>query len=230
MIYLGNPILRREYKDDKLGVLDIIAKLNDNELCNIEMQVAKQDTIIERILYYWGRTYTRQLTIGNQYDNLQKTIVILISNFAITGLENLEYHTSWKLIEEKYRKTILTEKLEIRIIELSKIAKLYYENDKLLDWLFFLDNPESERVIESMKENKELQEASKKLEELSNDEHMRRMAEWRESAIWEHHAAISSGYRKGVSERYERWYKNGYEKRYEKRYKTRHKARHKARH
>lgn len=56
-----NPILRREYLNDKMGILDIIAKVNDSEYCNIEMQVAGQDSIIERILYYWGRVYTRQL-------------------------------------------------------------------------------------------------------------------------------------------------------------------------
>ena len=56
-----NPILRREYLNDKMGILDIIAKINDLEYCNIEMQVSGQDSIIERILYYWGRVYTKQL-------------------------------------------------------------------------------------------------------------------------------------------------------------------------
>lgn len=205
MIYLGNPILRREFKDDKLGVLDIIAKLNNLELCHIEMQLGDQDSIIDRILYYWGRTYTRQLHSGEKYDDLQKTIAILISDFNIAGLEELQYHTSWKVIEEKYRKTILTEKLEIHIIELPKIAKLYQNNDNLLDWLFFLDNPKSERVIERMKENKDLQQANKKLEQLSNDEHMRRMAEWRESAIIEHNSAIHTGYQRGLSARHTKW-------------------------
>lgn len=30
-----NPILRREFKDDKLGVLDIIAKLDENKICHL---------------------------------------------------------------------------------------------------------------------------------------------------------------------------------------------------
>jgi hypothetical protein len=29
-----NPILRREFKDDKLGVFDIIAKLDENKICH----------------------------------------------------------------------------------------------------------------------------------------------------------------------------------------------------
>ena len=37
-----NPILRRELKDDKLGVLDIITELDGKEKCNIEMQLITQ--------------------------------------------------------------------------------------------------------------------------------------------------------------------------------------------
>ena len=40
-----NPILRREYKTDKLGVLDVIAKINGKENCHIEMQVGRQDGV-----------------------------------------------------------------------------------------------------------------------------------------------------------------------------------------
>lgn len=42
-------------------------------------------------------------------------------------------------------------------------------NEKLLDWLTFLNNPESERVKEKMKENENLKEAKEKLEKISED-------------------------------------------------------------
>ena len=68
----------------------------------------------------------------------------------------MEYHSSWKIIEERERKIILTNKLEIHIIELPKIKEKESKKDKLLDWLYFLENPESERIKEKMKENQEL--------------------------------------------------------------------------
>ena len=40
-----NPILRRDKKDDKLGVLDVIAKANDNQNVDIEMQMSNQANI-----------------------------------------------------------------------------------------------------------------------------------------------------------------------------------------
>ena len=60
-----NPILRRDFKDDKLGVLDILAELDGKEKCNIEMQLVNSKSIIERILYYWSRLYSRQISSTN---------------------------------------------------------------------------------------------------------------------------------------------------------------------
>ena len=92
----------------------------------------------------------------------------------------------------------MTEKLEFHIIELPKIVEISNDNDNLLDWLLFLDNPKSERVIEKMKENEELKKANEKLETLSQDEKMKRLAELREKAIYEYNTATNSGFRKGM--------------------------------
>lgn len=184
-----NPILRREHINDKLGMLDVLAKIDNNEMCNIEMQMTSQDNIVERLLHYWGRTYSKSLKVGDDYDKLQKTISILIANFKLPGLDKLPFHTTWKIIEEEYRKTILTDYLEIHIIELPKIINLCDKNNELLDWLFFLENPNSERVVKKMEVNKELKQANEKLIQMSQDEHLQKIAEWREKAILEENTA-----------------------------------------
>ena len=144
-----NPILRRELKDDKLGVLDIITELDGKEKCNIEMQLIDKNNIIERMLYYWSKMYTKQIKAGEDYNKLEKTIVILIADFSIKGLEEVGYHSTWKIIEENsVKKLILTDKFELDIIELSKIKGKENEKDQLLDWLIFLENPESEKVTQ----------------------------------------------------------------------------------
>ena len=98
----------------------------------------------------------------------------------------------------------MTNKLEIYIIELSKIANLQNDNNELLDWLFFLEDPKSERVKEKMKNNKELKQANEKLEKISHDIHMQRIADWREKAILDENSALSSKYRKGLKDGMER--------------------------
>ena len=194
-----NPILRRELKDDKLGVLDIITELDGKEKCNIEMQLIDKNNIIERMLYYWSRIYTKQMKAGEDYNKLEKTIVILIADFNIKGLEEVKYHSVWKIMETSgVKKLILTEKFELDIIELLKIKGKENDKDQLLDWLVFLDNPESERVARKMEENKNLKEAVEKLEKISEDEKMQRIIELREKAIRDEHAIYSRGVDVGI--------------------------------
>ena len=194
-----NPILRRELKDEKLGVLDIVTELDGKEKCNIEMQLIDKKNIIERMLYYWSKMYTKQIKAGDDYNKLEKTIVILIADFNIKGLEEVEYHSTWKIIEtNSVKKLILTDKFELDIIELSKIKGRENEKDQLLDWLIFLENPESERVVRKMEENENLKEAVEKLDRISEDEKMQRIIELREKAIRDEHAIYAKGLDDGV--------------------------------
>ena len=194
-----NPILRRELKDDKLGVLDIITELDGKEKCNIEMQLIDKNNIIERMLYYWSKMYTRQIKAGDDYNKLEKTIVILIADFNIKGLEEVEYHSTWKIIEtNSVKKLILTDKFELDIIKLLKIKGRENEKDQLLDWLIFLENPESERVTRKMEENENLKEAVEKLDRISEDEKMQRIIELREKAIRDEHAIYAKGVDDGI--------------------------------
>ena len=194
-----NPILGRELKDDKLGVLDIITELDGKEKCNIEMQLIDKNNIIERMLYYWSKMYTRQIKAGDDYNKLEKTIVILIADFNIKGLEEVEYHSTWKIIEtNSVKKLILTDKFELDIIELLKIKGRENEKDQLLDWLIFLENPESERVTRKMEENENLKEAVEKLDRISEDEKMQRIIELREKAIRDEHAIYAKGVDDGI--------------------------------
>ena len=69
----------------------------------------------------------------------------------------------------------MTEYLELHIIELPKIHKLKKKekNNELIKWMYFLENPESKKVDEYMKENKGIKEAKKKIR---NNERRRKNA------------------------------------------------------
>ena len=100
-------------------------------------------------------------------------------------------------MDNKTGRKILTDKLEIDIIELPKIKGREKEKDKLLDWLYFLENPKSERVTEKMGENKEIKEATEKLDSLSEDERMQRIADLRLKAIMDEKAIYAKGLENG---------------------------------
>lgn len=106
----------------------------------------------------------------------------------------------------------MTQKLEIDIIELPKIIGKEKEQDNLLDWLYFLENPKSERVTEKMKENENLKEAVKKLDNLSEDEKMQRIADLRQKAIMDEKAIYEKGLEIGIEKGIQRGMEKGIEK------------------
>ena len=140
----SNPITEKDLLDDKVGILDIKAKLNDGNVnCDIEMQVVDQKDIEKRILFYWSKMYIQTLKVGEDYENLKRCIVILIADYDLEKLKEIpEYVTKWKIREEKYSKLVLTNDLELYIISLEK-AKNSTKNKKeeLYNWLKFINNP-----------------------------------------------------------------------------------------
>ena len=139
----GSPILEKDLLDDKVGILDIKAKINKNVTCDIEMQVVDQKDIEKRILFYWSKMYIQTLKVGEDYENLKRCIVILITDYDLDKLKEIpEYVTKWKIREEKYSKLVLTNDLELYIISLEK-AKNSTKNKKeeLYNWLKFINNP-----------------------------------------------------------------------------------------
>ena len=85
----------------------------------------------------------------------------------------------------------------MHIIGLEKARKEKNVDNELIDWLEFITNPESERIKEKMAENKELKNAYTKLKEMSEDEKMQRIAEWRQDAIYTENTLYSSGLKEG---------------------------------
>ncbi len=197
-----NIVLRREYLKGKMGIVDVLAKINEKEYCHIEMQIGETNHIKERLLYYWARRYTKTIKESEEYQALKRTISILITDFEVKGLEDLEMHSKWKIIEENGKKHVLTDDLELHIMELPKVEKMQEtkENSKLLKWLKFLENPESEEVEIYMKENVNMKEARTKLEGISEDARMQRIAELREKAILDEKEAKYTGYMNGLEE------------------------------
>ncbi len=194
----NNPVLRRFYPEDKMGILDVLVRFNNNTTCNIEMQMVNTGEIIERMLFYWAKTFTRNVKKGQNYHNLERTIMIIILNEEIPKLKDLGFITKHK-ISETQSKMILTDLLEIVIIEIPKIYKNKAKKDKrkLLDWLYFLENPESKEVVKIMKSNEGVKKAKEKLEEISNDPKMQRIADWKEKYILEMNTTKTDGYNEG---------------------------------
>ena len=180
-----NPIIRRFNPEDKLGILDVLVKFNTNEQCNIEMQVSNQPYFIDRLLYYFAGLYRRPLKKSNNYDKTARTISIAIVDFEVQALKGFnEFAPINLMVNKEHTHICLTKKWEFYIIELPKMKEKFKHNKKLLEWLQFLTNPNSSEVRNIMENNKSIQKAYNKLEEISQDERMMVLADMREDAMF----------------------------------------------
>ena len=202
-----NPILEKNLLDDKVGILDIKAKIDNTTNIDIEMQVTDHKNIEKRILFYLSKMYTKTIKKSQDYSTLEKCIAILITNYNIDIIKNIpKYITKWNIREEEYQKIVLTDVMEIYIIELNKF-KDYKEksnHNSLNSWIEFIESPE---VVDMS--NKEIQKAKKVLEEISQDEHEQYLAELREKYIMDQKAIEDAGYDKGLKTGYDKGLKTG---------------------
>ena len=195
-----NRHLLKETPDEKLGILDLKAVLDGDKICNIEVQLSNQYDLPERILYYWSKLYAGQLVKGNTYDMLLKTISIVIIDFELDEIKGIDKAiTEWKIIEESTGKKILTNRLEIIIIELPKARKMTRENiTDAIKWALFLDNPNSTEVQEMVEENETLKHALEELRDISEDKLLRERAELREKYIKDYNTNMKGSKNEGI--------------------------------
>lgn len=144
-ITLLNPYNSKNFKTDKLSILDIKAKGVDGKRFNIEIQIATDANYDKRALYYWAKLYTEQLKNSEEFDSLSKAIGIHILNFtSIPGVK--KYHNVFH-ITEKETGLLYFKDLELHTIELKKfsensqanLADILAKIHKSLDmWVAFL--------------------------------------------------------------------------------------------
>ena len=204
--------------EQKLGIMDYRTVLEDNTYCNIEIQLQEHDYEIERFLYYLADTYSRQLSNGEEYGELNKTISIVILDHEIDKLKEFEQlNVKWQMRDNITGVNLLTDKFEMCIIELPKAKRLYgnMDNNKICNWMMFLDDPNSQEVLNIMEKDKDIKNAGDKLKYLSKDEEIRRIAELKEKARRDAYAVeqfnIRKGLEKGMKEGLEKGLKQGIE-------------------
>ena len=191
------PYLLGIQADDKVGIIDVRATINNKNPIDIEMQILDNKDIEKRILFYWSKLYMKQIERGEDYEKLNRSISIIFLDYELKKFKELPIHTKWQIKESKNGRKILTEDLEIHIIEIPKINKMI-ENGKLKKWIMFLENPEGEETKKMAEKEKEIKEAIETLEEISSDEVKERIAELRQKYIMDKKSEIRTAEEKGI--------------------------------
>ena len=198
-LILKNPYNAKNFKNDKLSILDVKAVDTKGVWYNIEMQITDQDYYDKRALYYWARLYTGQLESGVNYDKLEKTIVINVLNFNC--LEEDDYHNIYQLLNRESKEELI-DHLEIHFIELEKYNKDLSEVQTALDrWTEFLkraDKYDKDKIPTQLAELASIEKAIKVLDTIGLTKEEREAYEARLKWLRDEEMALKKAERKGM--------------------------------
>ena len=167
---------------EKGGRLDIQAELNEGIIVNIEMQMKNLHNIENRTTLYGAKVLAREEARGKNYNDIKNVIMINILNYELTRFE--EYVSETVVVLDKHREYEIIKGMKWYFIELPKFRKAHPNMDeKLNQWLAFIDDNDRGKIKMAEKKNKTLEKARKEMTYLTGDEEIRRLAELREK--WE---------------------------------------------
>jgi len=126
-------------KGMKDSYVDVKAKLDDDSLVIIEMQVLNHQGFEKRVLYNAAKNYSVQLNQTDDYHLLNPVIALSIVDFTMFE-ESEKIISNFKLIE-KEQFIHYSDDIELIFIELPKFNKELDELTELQDkWIYFIKN------------------------------------------------------------------------------------------
>ena len=191
--------LKKNYSD-KETIVDVKCITKNGTIVIIEVQLSGNSRFPERILYYWSTNYSKLLKKGEEYENLMPVISINLLNFNLNKKDS-NVHSCYMIYDTK-NKRLLTDHLQIHIIELKKFK--FKDNNLKKDlnyWLgFFTTNNMEAYMSEIVKEKPIMEEAHKRYNNFIRSRLM--MSEYEKKEIYQYDKQImlKDERRKGIKE------------------------------
>ncbi len=192
-VEVKNPELPKNIYDEKAGVLDIKVEIDEQTICDVEMQVKDEYNVDKRSLKYAANLIEMQLKIGDQYTKLKKVIVINILKFNFykrNGYHHIAHMKFEEINQNEYvdmgfidEDELATDDIEMHFIELPKFKKKNPETaTKLEQWLWLIEG-EGEKIKMAKSKNEKIKEAINLIKEVSMDDKEWQMYESRQRWI-----------------------------------------------
>jgi len=198
--------------------VDVKARLNNNKIVIIEMQVLNHNGFEKRVLYNAAKNYSIQLNKKDEYHLLNPVIALTIVDFMMFQ-DTKKYINRFKLLE-KEEFISYNDDIELVFIELPKFQKVLKELKNIQDeWIYFIKNAGSlEYVPQSFDSDIQdalncVNEANLTKKELEIQHKRKEFISIQKLAIMK---ATDDGYSKGIKKGVEKGIEQGIEKGIEK--------------
>ena len=203
------PFNLKKNRNLKETIVDVKCITQNGSVVIIEIQLQGNSRFPERILYYWAANYSKLLKHGERYDELTPVISINLLNFNLDKSKNI--HSCYMLYEMNTKK-LLTDHLQIHIIELKKFKKNILTKD-LNCWLKMFTSKNLEASMsEIVKEKPIMEEVQKKYNNFVKSKLMMMEYEKKEAYIYGNQIMLDEERRLGIEEGIKKGIEQGMEK------------------
>jgi len=176
-----NPYLEKHSKEDKLSVLDIRARLDDNSTILIELHLYDLVDLKYKTIRSWARTYGEELKTSESYRAQPPVICVTFANGSMDEGESQKIHKCCKIMDIDDH-TIFSNALELHYIDMKAFVKAVNETGSigkgkpeetmLASWLAIITEKDikDKSIIENIcKEQEEIRMAVSTLVRVSED-------------------------------------------------------------
>jgi predicted transposase/invertase (TIGR01784 family) len=177
-ITFDNPSIKRLFKKDKSGIVDVRVTTKSGRTLHIELQVEKTSQMKSRALFYMTKLLWEQLKRGEEYDEMHQVISIVICDHVLLE-EEASYFNVFELQNTQNHR--FTDLLKLIILELPKVPD-QEERRPVWPWLQFFKCKSREDLDMLTTKHPEVKEAVAVLRKLSWGEKRRRIKE--QEALW----------------------------------------------
>ena len=177
-----NPYNDREFYSDKLTIVDVKARDENETTYQIEIQLSVFSYLPERMLYTWSDIYQSQIQSGEQFSELRPVISI----WMLT--ENLfpkspAFHHHFQIVDQD-NQIKLSDQCSIHLLELDK-----WQYSEALNpegqWLYFFKEAKNWRELPEIMNTPKMRQAMAVLERFSEKEADYHLYQARQNAIRE---------------------------------------------
>jgi len=138
-----NPYYEKQFKEDKLSIVDIKAQDTSGDWYVIEVQTTIPAGLANRLVYYTSGLYQAQMLEKSAYSDLRPAISICFLTESLFP-EVSEGHLHFSLVDTEHSVS-LGDQLQVHLIELPKYDILeegLSEAEALENWIFWFLNAE----------------------------------------------------------------------------------------
>jgi len=177
-----NPFDIAKFEDDKLIVVDVLAKDETGRTYQIEMQRRTGRDLPQRMVYNWARIYGNQLLRGQAYLDLRPVLSVWICEdllFRDAPQAQLRFE-----LRESSDHRLLHDDLRIEVLQLRRWASF---RERLLDtpagrWFWFFNEAADAVRVPEQVQTEGLEQAMDVLRQFRADDHLRSLYDRREEA------------------------------------------------